>query len=683
MSADSKQDTAQVAERIAELRQKISALNRDYYQFDRATVADEVYDALLRELQQLEAEHPEFASLASPAQRVGAPPVKQFDEVRHLLPMLSLGNAFSAAELEAWYKRAIKTLDDSAISKLDLNCEWKIDGLAISVTYENGVLTRAATRGNGTAGEDVTRNVRTIKSVPLKLATATPPTRIEMRGEVFFPLRAFGEYNRQREKDAETAYVHPRNAASGGLRQLDPAETAKRPLDAFFYAHGLAEGTTLPATQSQLLKQFQSWGFKVAPNATVCRDLDAVFAFYADRMRQRDELDFSVDGIVIKVDDLALCEQIGTTAREPRWAVAYKFPAAQATTILKNIHVNVGRTGNITPWAELEPVLVGGVVIGRATLHNKDEIERKDLRAGDKVKIQRAGDVIPQILGVADDNQRGENSQPFEFPHACPVCGEKLDSESDKVAVKCINSSCPAQFERALEHFVSRGAMDIEGVGESLARDLVRGELVRDFADLYELQGKRDTLLAMEGIGDKKLDNIFAAIEDSKGRELNRLIFALGIPGIGSENGEVLAEAFGSLTALMSANSDDLVQLEGIGPVLAEAVTIWTANPRNQSLAQRLFAVGVNPQVAAPRATATDSAVNGLKVVITGRFELATRPELAEKLKSKGAKVQSAVSKATDILLVGEDAGSKLEKARDLGVRIVTEAEFSALVGED
>jgi len=672
--------------RAERLRETLNAANHDYYALNKPAMSDEQYDALLRELQELEKSHPDLQTDDSPTLRVGAPPAKQFAEARHPAPMLSLANAFSEDELESWRERVLKARGDETRERLDMTCEWKIDGLAISVIYERGVLTRAATRGDGLIGEDITANVRTIKSAPLKLRDANPPATLEARGEVFFPLSAFEKFNREREQAGLPTYANPRNAAAGALRQLDSAETAKRPLDAFFYAVGHAEGAQLGASHSANMKRLRDWGFKTVPDMAVARDLAGAKRYYADCAAKRDELDFAVDGVVIKVDDLALQQKVGSTPREPRWALAYKFPSSKTTTVLKKIHINVGRTGALTPWAELEPVYIGGVTVARATLHNRDEIERKDLREGDKIVIQRAGDVIPQVLGAAEDNRRAASSAPYKFPTDCPSCAEPVVNAPEDATVRCVNSSCPAQFERALEHFAARGAMDIEGMGESLTRDLARGGLTADFADIYKLEDKRDELLQMEGVGDKKLDNLFAAIEASKARPLARLIFALGIPGVGAENGDILASAFGSLDGLLNAEHDELVALDGIGPILADAVGDWSANPRNRRLVANLQAVGLNPQVAVAPTSADasgDGALAGLKIVITGKFQDFTRQELSAILKARGAKVQSAVSKSTDMLVAGESPGSKLAKAQAAGTRIVTAAELPELIGAD
>ena len=525
--------TQSLASRAAELRASLNRANHDYYVLSQPTLSDHEYDTLLRELQQIEEDHPNLKTPDSPTLRVGAPPSNQFEPVFHPVPMLSLSNVTSEETFNAWYQRALDYLE---IDSADLTLELKIDGLAVAITYTDGILTQAATRGDGTQGENITDNIRTINSVPLTLNGGDDvPGTIELRGEVFYPISAFDRLNEEREAAGLPVYVNPRNSASGSLRQLDSYETAKRPLDMFFYSIGYAENGEIPNSQFDSLQAMKRWGCKTNDWSQRVSTPDQALEAIQNVAEIRPNLDFGIDGVVIKIDDITLQDRLGAVGRDPRWATAYKFPAEQAVTKLHQILTHVGRTGAINPYAVLEPVVVGGVTVSRATLHNEEDINRKDIRPGDCVIVQRAGDVIPQVVGPAPDNTRPEESQPYRIEPDCPACDEPVARDEDQADIRCINSACPAQFERLLEHFASRGAMDIEGLGEKLAKELARQNLVSNIAGIYTLADRKDDLLAMERMGEKRAQNLLDAIENSKSQPLPRLIFGLGISGVGGE----------------------------------------------------------------------------------------------------------------------------------------------------
>ena len=680
MQFDSDASTREEAiERATQLRAEINRANRLYYIENAPELDDAEWDARMQELLALEEAHPELKTPDTPTQRVGAPPSSRFDEVVHPFPMLSLGNVFDEDGFRAWYKRALDFLE---LESAQMVCELKIDGLALAITYRDGVMERAATRGDGERGEDVTANVRTIRSVPLKLEG--PPEKIppviELRGEVFLPNSKFTELNIQREAAEIPAYVNPRNAASGSLRQLDSTETAKRPLDMFFYALGYLEGAESPSSHWDTLQTINTWGGRKNEWTRKANTVEEVMAAIANAVEVRDALDYGIDGVVIKIDSLSLQSRLGFVGRDPRWAIAYKFPAERAETTLKAIHVNVGRTGALTPWAELEPVMVGGVTVGRATLHNKDEIARKDFREGDRVVIQRAGDVIPQVVEVAAQNQRPNDSRPYEFPDACPSCGtETMQSEYEAVT-RCVNGVCPAQFERLLEHFASRGALDIEGLGERVSQDLPRLGFVSNIADVYRLHERREDLLELEKMGETRVDNLLKAIELSRSQPLSKLLFALGIPGIGSESAEWLSRRFHNLTGVEDATEEELLAIDGIGPVVASTLIDYFAVVQNRQLIDDLIELGVDPidDTAEPSA---DHPANGVTFVVTGRLETMSRSEAQNRIKSLGGKVTGSVTKKTNYLVSGAEAGSKLEKAQRLDVHVINESEFIAFMG--
>ncbi|MDA1278566.1 MAG: NAD-dependent DNA ligase LigA [Chloroflexi bacterium] len=661
--------------RAGQLRAEINLANRLYYVENAPELDDAEWDAKMRELLALEQTYPELKTPDSPTQRVGAPPSPGFDEVVHRVPMLSLGNVFDEEGLSAWYQRALDYLE---LESTPMVCELKIDGLALAITYRDGVMERAATRGDGERGEDVTANVRTIRSVPLALENDPPPV-IELRGEVFFPNSKFAALNAEREKAGLPAYVNPRNSASGSLRQLDSGETAKRPLDMFFYALGYIEGARQPSTHWELLQAVRNWGGRVNPWTRRANSIEEVMAAISDAGEVRESLDYGIDGVVIKIDSLALQSRLGYVGRDPRWAIAYKFPAERVETTLKAIHVNVGRTGALTPWAELDPVMVGGVKIGRATLHNRDEIVRKDFREGDRVIVQRAGDVIPQVVGLSPNNKRSADSISFVFPGRCPSCGTETVQTGDEAVTRCVNGTCPAQFERLLEHFASRGAMDIEGLGERVAQDLPRLGFVKSIADIYRLAERRGDLLELEKMGETRVKNLLNAIENSRSQPLSRLLYALGISRIGSESAEWLSRRFRGLAALKVATEDELLAIDGIGSVVATTLVDYFAVEQNQRLIDDLIALGVNPIDDTPEPSA-DHPANGMTFVVTGRLETMSRSEAQSRIKALGGKATGTVTGKTDYLVAGAEAGSKLEKAVRLNVRVINEEEFIAFM---
>ncbi len=662
--------------RAGKLRDVLNRANRDYYILSAPSMSDAEYDALFVELRCIEEQHPDLRTTDSPTLRVGAPPTGEFEPVRHPIPMLSLSNVTSPETLEAWYQR---TLDYLEIESADLTLELKIDGLAVAVVYQDGVLTQAATRGDGLQGEDITDNIRTIRTVPLILEGDDVPGRIELRGEVFYPISAFNRLNEEREAAGLPQYVNPRNSASGSLRQLDSSETAKRPLDMYFYSVGYHERGEIPVSQFDCLQAMNRWGCKTNTWTRRASSVDEALAAIKEASQVRPDLDYGIDGVVVKIDDLNLQSRLGTVARDPRWATAYKFPAEQATTRLLEVRTHVGRTGAINPYAVLEPVVVGGVSVSRATLHNEEDINRKDIRPGDRVIVQRAGDVIPQVVGPAADNERAPDSAPFRIDPNCPACGEPVVRDEDQADIRCVNSACPAQFERLLEHFASRGAMDIEGLGEKLAKELAREKLVTSIADVYTLHERMDELLAMERMGEKRAENLVNAIEKSKSRPLPRLIFGLGIIGVGSEIAETLSREFRSLRTLLVTEKERLTEVEGIGEVLAGSIREWCDNDANIQMVEALERLGVNTVDDSPEPVA-DHLIKGMTLVITGKLDGFSRTEAANAVKALGAKSSSSVSKNTDFLVAGADAGSKLDRANRLNVPVLDEQQFQQLL---
>jgi DNA ligase (NAD+) len=662
-----------LAERAAFLRAEVERHNRLYYQDERPEVSDDEYDRLFHELRRLEEEHPELRTPDSPTQRVGAPPVEWFPPVRHGLPMLSLDNAFGPDELRAFDERARRFLGSD--EPIVYRAELKFDGLSLSLTYEDGLLVRAATRGDGTTGEDVTANARTVTGVPLRLS-GTVPGRLEVRGEVVMTKDVFDRLNAERAARGEQVFANPRNAASGGMRQLDSRLTAERRLRFFAYGLGLVEEPDAwPARQSERMDRLQALGFAVRSESRVCAGIEGVLEFIEEVQAGREALPFGIDGVVVKVDSIALQEELGFTARGPRWAVAYKFPAEQAFTVLEGIEVQIGRTGVATPVAELRPVHVGGVTVSRATLHNFEEVRRKDVRIGDTVVVQRAGDVIPEVVGPVLDKRPADAAVP-EPPTECPVCGTALVRDEGLVALRCPNrAGCAAQIQAKLEHFVARSAMDIEGLGEKQIARLLELGLLTDLPSIYGLPAQKDTLVGLDRMGEQSVANLLAAIEASKTRPLDRFLFALGIPFVGERTARALALAFGSLEAFMSADYERLVQVPDVGPTTASAIEEWLGEEENQAVVRGLLDAGVAPQGAeAPSGTR----FAGMTVVFTGKLERMSRDEAEALVAREGGRPAGSVSKATDLVVYGPGAGSKLAKAEELGIETMDEETFVA-----
>ena len=661
-----------VLNRVAELRTSLDYHNHRYYVLDATEIGDAQYDVLIRELRELEAQHPELVTPQSPTQRVGAEPSSGFAQATHAVQMFSLGNAFDDDELLAWHRRTAETLESDAF---DMACELKYDGLAVALTYEDGELVRGATRGNGTVGEDVTQNLRTIRSIPLEVH-GDFPARFEVRGEVLFPLSAFQRFNEERIAKELPPYAHPRNTAAGSIRQIDPQDVSRRPLDIYIY--GVAEPIG-PATQLDTLSYLQDLGFKTNPNNALVTNIAEAADYYRTWVEKSETLDYGCDGVVIKVNRLDLQRHLGQVGREPRWAIAYKFPATQSVTQLESIEVAVGRTGRLSPYAVLTTVDVGGVQVSRATLHNEDYIKTKDIRKGDWVVVERAGEVIPQVVSVITERRTGKEPE-YEMPTVCPSCDEavvRLDGES---ATACANAQCPAQLVRLLEHFVSRGSMDIDGLGIKQVISLLDSNKIKDAADLYRLQ--KDDLLDLEHMAEKSASNLLAAIEASKDRPLARLLVALGIPHVGAEVAELLSEAYPSMNELMDIDEKALTAIPSVGPKIAESVVSYFQNGSNRDVIDRLGKSGVRLQDEARPERATPT-LAGLKFVVTGRLRESSRSDIQGRIKAAGGAVSGSVSKKTDYLIAGEDAGSKLADAEALGVKVITEDEFMALHAQE
>src|SRR3954468_17246588 len=659
--------------RAAELRVVLNRASHEYYVLDRPTLSDAEYDRLFRELQDLERNFPECLSPDSPTLRIGAEVQSQLAKHEHLRPMLSLGNAFDDQELREWEERVVRLVGDD-LAKSGYTAELKIDGTAVALTYENHIFVMGATRGNGIIGEEVTVNLRTVRDVPLRLHETAPKRRIEIRGEIYFPFDRFEEMNEARARAGDPVFANPRNAASGSLRMLDPAITASRPLRFFGYSVAVPDGEDLPfETQTDLLDALAVWGVPVAPHRKRAKTLADVEKWAHELEHKiRGELNFGIDGGVVKVDSLRLQEELGVVGgREPRWAIARKFAPDIAETKLLDIQVNVGRTGAINPFAVLEPVEIGGVVVKLATLHNEDLIIAKDLRVGDWVQVKRAGEVIPQIIAPIPDKRTG-SEQPWRMPKKCPVCGTLLTREEDEAAIYCPNIVCPGRQLEGLVHFTSRGAMDIRGLSYARIEQLVQEGLVKDPGDLYALT--REQFLGLEGYADKGADALIAAIEASKSQPLNRLLSALGIRHVGTIAAQLLAQHFGTMDALMAASADDILSVRGIGATIANGVVSYFADPSGKRLIERLRSHGVN--FTEPRAVVAGGPLSGQTAVITGTLPTLSRTKATTTIEAAGGRVTGSVSKSTDFLVAGEEAGSKLEKAKSLGVEIIDEADL-------
>ena len=659
-----------LAARAAELRRALERASYEYYVLDRPEISDLEYDRMFRELQTLEEQHAELRTLDSPTQRVGAPPQGQLAKHAHLIPMISLGNAFDDDELREWQARIARQVGTDADG--GYSAELKIDGTAVSLTYENGVLVTGATRGNGTIGEIVTANLRTMRDIPLRLAAKKPPRIVEIRGECYLPFDAFERLNQERAKAGEDLFANPRNSAAGSLRQLDPAITARRPLHFFGFAVAAPADVALPfSTQHELLDTLEQWGFPVESHRQHCKSLDEVIAFAHDVEHSlRAQLNFGIDGVVVKVDSLRMQDELGIIGgREPRWAIARKFAPDIATTRLLAIEVNVGRTGALNPFAMLEPVEIGGTTVKLATLHNEELIHEKDLRVGDWVQVKRAGDVIPQVLASLADRRDG-SEKIWHMPKRCPSCKTPVLKDEEEVAVYCPNVECPGRQLEGLVHFASRGAMDIRGLQYKRIAQLIDAGLVRDMADLYSLTVEQ--LVSLERFAEKSAEQLVAAIEDSKKRPLSRLLNGLGIRHVGEGAAQLLARHFGSLDALMDATEEEVEGVRGIGGIIARSVVEYFSEPNTRRLMERLRKAGLT--LTEPKAKTVGRSLAGVTVVITGTLPSLSRAAATELVQAHGGNVTSSVSKSTAFVVAGEAAGSKLEKARALGIEVIDEA---------
>ena len=673
MTRHSGDESSKAAAEIETLRRDIRHHNHRYYVLDDPEISDAEWDRLLLRLRALEAAHPELVTPDSPTQRVGAAPAEEFAEIRHRLPMLSLDNAFSDEDVVGFDRRARERLGRE--TQFEYSAEPKLDGLAIAVTYENGVLVRAATRGDGTTGEDVTANVRTIASLPLRLSGDAPPL-LEARGEVFMPIAGFERMNAEAARRGDKVFVNPRNAAAGSLRQLDPRITASRPLDLFFYALGVVEGARLPKRHSEVLQRLRHWGLRVCPEARVVSGVSGCLDYYANIGARRAQLPYQIDGVVYKIDDLDAQRELGFVSRAPRWAVAHKFPADEALTVLKDVEFQVGRTGALTPVARLEPVFVGGVTVSNATLHNMDEIVRKDVHVGDTVVVRRAGDVIPEVARVLPE-RRPAGARVPQMPMQCPVCGSSVERDVDAAVARCTGGyRCSAQRKERLRHFASRRALDIEGLGEKLVDQLVEAALVEWPSDLFGLSAER--LAALERMGQKSAENLIGSIERSKETSLARFLYALGIREVDEATAAALARHFGDVDALASADLERVQQVPDVGPVVAARVVEFFADPDNRREIERLRTMGVHWASAAP--SSGEQPFAGLTFVITGSLESMGRDEAEDALRALGAKAVGSVSRKTSYLIAGAEAGSKLRKAEELGVPVLDEQALLAML---
>ena len=659
--------------RINELRELINQNNYHYYVQDEPVIPDAEYDRLMQELIAIENEFPELITELSPTQRVGAVPLDSFPEIRHEVPMLSLGNAFDEDEMTAFDKRIREKLE---VDSVEYVAETKLDGLAISILYEDGQFIRAATRGDGATGEDVTLNVKTIKSIPLTLLDEELPNRVEIRGEIFMTHDGFNKLNDKQREKGDKLFVNPRNAAAGSLRQLDSRITSERHLSFFAYGTGIVEGGMMPETHADLLSRLKTWGVPVSPETSVMSDLAACFEFYRNIASRRSSLGYDIDGVVFKVNHLGQQQIMGFVSRAPRWAIAYKFPPEEELTEIMDIEVQVGRTGALTPVARLKPVFVGGVTVTNATLHNEDELKRKDVRIGDTVIVRRAGDVIPEILKVVME-RRPENTVEFTMPSSCPICGSDVEREEGEAVIRCSGGLyCSAQQIQAIIHFASRRAMDIDGLGDKLIEQLVEKRLINHVADLYKLT--EEQLAELERMAEKSAMNIIAALNNSKITTLDRFLYALGIREVGDATARSLANHFGNLLAIQSATQESLEEVADVGPIVAKHIVTFFSQTHNQEVINDLLRTGVHwPDVEIK----SEQLLQGKTFVITGTLESMKREEAKQRLLELGAKVSGSVSKKTDHVIAGSDPGSKVEKARKLEVEILDEAGFLSLIG--
>jgi len=660
---------------VEALRAALNEHNYRYYVLDEPTVPDAEYDRLFRRLQSLEKDHPELLSASSPTQRVGASPLDSFKQIRHKLPMLSLDNAFSDEDFSAFSRRVQERL--AIEGYVEMVAEPKMDGVAVSLFYQGGELVYGATRGDGEVGEDITQNVRTIQSIPLSLRGDKFPSELEVRGEIFMPKNVFDELNARADKDGSKRFINPRNAASGSLRQLDSRVTASRKLKLCAYSTGYVNGD-LPKTHYEIMLGLRDWGFPISTEMRKLESIESCFEYYQELMSRRDSLEYEIDGIVFKVNALSLQEKLGFVSRAPRWAIAYKFPAQEEITVLKGVEFQVGRTGALTPVARLEPVFVGGVTISNATLHNMDEIDRLDVRIGDHVVVHRAGDVIPKISRVVLE-RRPENARPIILPSHCPECGSPIEREGEEAVSRCTGSLlCPAQLRESIKHFVSRKAMDIDGLGDKLVDQLVNRKIIEDVSDIFRLEARELQLL--DRMGERSSEKLVAAIEASKHTSLPRLIYALGIREVGEATARSLALHFGTMEKLMEASNEELLSIDDIGPIVARNIQHFFEAEGNLRLIKALFSLGIRYEEIESNSSASGQ-LTGKTFVITGSLPGLTRDEMSDRLLRAGAKVSTSVSSKTDFLVAGEKAGSKLAKAEKLGVPVLSESDVLAMIG--
>jgi len=675
-------NTKSLRSRYEQLKSEIHSHNYRYHVLDNPIISDLEYDRLLNELKQIEAEHPDWITPDSPTQRAGAKPADRFEKVRHPAPILSLANAFGADDARAWLERISKI--DDRVEKAKFVVEPKIDGLSVVLHYRDGLFVQGASRGDGEIGEDITTNLRTVRAIPLKIpvesnAKVKVPSYLVVRGEAFIPNKEFEALNRMREVAGEAIYQNPRNTAAGALRNLDPKVTASRPITLLVYQIVHSEGGMVPTSQWEILEYLMALGFPVTDVAKRFNNLEDAIAYTETWNEGRDNLPYEADGMVIKIDDLVLAGELGFVGKDPRGAIAFKFPAREVTTTLNDIGVAVGRTGVLTPYAMLEAVEIGGVIVERATLHNFDFIAEKDIRVGDRVLVKRAGEVIPYVIGPVMDARLGKEKK-YKPPTECPACGQPVEHFEGEVAWYCVNTACPEQLVRNIEHYVSRGTMDIVGLGIKIVEQLIEEGLVKDVADLYTLT--KEQLLALEGFKDKKADNLLTSIENSKQQSLARFISALGIRGVGEVMARDLSQTYPDVDALSKAKVDDLTQIEGVGPNIAESIVDWFARPANQKVLKKLKSVGMWPQGDATQAESQASdAFAGMTFVVTGTLPTFSRDDAKAFIESHGGKVTDSVSKKTSYLVLGENPGSKFEKAKALGIKIVGEEELKKLAG--